>query len=91
MCPPADLKKMDLTTFFLSISSTVYMRLGMFDAPSEPSQLDFDLARQSIDLLELLQEKTQGNRTSEEDHLLQQLLFETRMKFIEKERELKPK
>jgi len=63
----------------------------MFDAPSEPSQLDFDLARQSIDLLELLQEKTQGNRTSEEDHLLQQLLFETRMKFIEKERELKPK
>jgi hypothetical protein len=84
-----DLKKIDLTTFFLSIASTVYMRLGMLDSPHEASELDLDLARQSIDLLELLQEKTQANRTEEEDQLIQQLLFETRMKFIEKEREIK--
>lgn len=67
--------KIDLTTFFLSISSAAFMGLG-----AEP---DLGLARQNIDLLELMQEKTRGNRTPEEDKLLEQLLFETRMRYCE--------
>lgn len=46
-------------------------------------EVDLELARQNIDLLELLWIKTQGNRTAEEDRLLQQLLFETRLRFVE--------
>ena len=45
--------------------------------------VDLELARQNIDLLELMQDKTRGNRTPEEDKLLEQLLFETRMRFVE--------
>jgi hypothetical protein len=68
-------QKIDLTTFFLSISSAAFMGLG--------SEVDLELAKQKIDLLELMQEKTKGNRNPEEERLIEQLLFETRMKFVE--------
>ncbi len=81
--------KIDLTTFFLSISSAAYMGLGIVPSPQGGApKVDFELARQNIDLLELMYEKTRGNRTAEEDRLIEQLLFETRMKFIEKQREV---
>lgn len=81
--------KIDLTTFFLSISSAAYMGLGTVPPPGGgAAQVDLELARQNIDLLELMHEKTRGNRTPEEDRLLEQLLFETRMKFIEKQKEI---
>ncbi len=75
------LPKIDLTTFFLSISSAAYMSMGASDQGSP--RVDLELAKQNIDLLELMQEKTRGNRTPDEDRLIEQLLFETRMKFIE--------
>jgi hypothetical protein len=74
------MQKLDLTTFFLSISSAAYMGLG---AGGGGGKIDLELARQNIDLLELMYEKTRGNRTPEEDKLIEQLLFETRMRFVE--------
>ncbi|MEN9723455.1 MAG: hypothetical protein RJB38_1441 [Pseudomonadota bacterium] len=47
------------------------------------SKPDLLLARQNIDLLELMLEKTRGNLSSEEATLLERLLFETRMQFVE--------
>jgi hypothetical protein len=55
------------------------------------TQVDLELARQNIDLLELMNEKTKGNRTSYEDRLLQQLLFETRMRFVDTQKRLENK
>jgi hypothetical protein len=81
----AELPKIDLTTFFLSISSAAFMGLGI-PLPGQPegeTHVDLEMARQNIDLLELMQEKTRGNRSPEEDRLLEQLLFETRMRFVE--------
>lgn len=86
--------KIDLTTFILSVASAAYMGLGIRPAGLGPAgdreddsdgaeQVNLELARQNIDLLELLSEKTRGNRTPEEDRLLEQLLFETRMRFVE--------
>ncbi len=45
--------------------------------------VDLAVARQNIDLLELLQEKTQGNLSGDEQILLEKLLFEVRLKFVE--------
>lgn len=78
------LPKIDLTTFILSVSSAAYMGL-------EENRTDLELARQNIDLLELIHEKTRGNRTPEEDRMLEQLLFETRMRFVETQRKLAQK
>jgi hypothetical protein len=76
--------KIDLTTFFLSISSAAFMGLGLVSPePGKEPEVDIELAKQNIDLLELMLEKTKGNRNPEEDRLLEQLLFETRMRFVE--------
>lgn len=80
--------KIDLTTFFLSISSAAFMGLGITPEGTEEGKVDLELARQNIDLLELMQEKTQGNRSPEEERLLQQLLFEIRMRFVETQRRM---
>lgn len=76
--------KIDLTTFVLSIASAAYMGLGIVptDEGGE-AKPNLDLAQQNIDLLELIHEKTKGNRSAEEDRLIEQLLFETRMRFVE--------
>ena len=72
------LPKIDFTTFILSVSSAAFMGLGFQD-----QKIDLELAKQNIDLLELMWEKTKGNRTHEEEKLLEQLLFETRMRFVD--------
>lgn len=67
------------------------MALGVLpaeEAGGSVPQVDLDLARQNIDLLELMQEKTKGNRTAEEDRLIEQLLFEARMRFVDAQRRI---
>lgn len=86
------LPKLDLTTFFLSVSSAAMMHLGInaFELPEAPP-VDLELARQNIDLLELIEGKTKGNRTVDEDQLVQKLLFELRTRFVEVQRRLQGK
>jgi hypothetical protein len=88
--------KIDLSTFFLSISSAACMGLGLVPTPGAAGEqgsprVDLDFAKQNIDLLELMEGKTKGNRTPEEDKLLGQLLLETRMRFVEIQRKLQSK
>ncbi|MEO5969394.1 MAG: DUF1844 domain-containing protein, partial [Bdellovibrionia bacterium] len=74
--------KIDLTTFFLSIASAAFMGLGMMPSPQGgETKIDLELALQNIELLELIHAKTKGNRTPEEDRLIDQLLFETRVNY----------
>ncbi len=77
-------EKMDLSTFFLSVASSAYMGLGLVDPETgHKPQINLDLARQNIDLLELLFEKTHGNRTQDEDRLVEHLLYTVRTKYVE--------
>lgn len=74
----------DFTTFILSISSAAFMGLGLRAKPdAKEPEVDLELAKQNIDLLELVKEKTKNNLTADEERLLDNLLFETRMGFIE--------
>lgn len=80
--------KVDFTTFIFSISSAAFMGLGMIPSGGEKhsgseGKVNLDLVRQNIDLLELMQEKTKGNLSSDEAKLLEHLLFEIRMRFLE--------
>ncbi len=75
----AQIPRIDFTTFVLSISSAAfYSMTGEQEVP-----VDLAVARQNIDLLELLQEKTRGNLSGDEHVLLEKLLFEVRLKFVE--------
>ncbi|HWV39890.1 MAG TPA: DUF1844 domain-containing protein [Vulgatibacter sp.] len=76
--------RIDFTTFVFSLGSSALMHLG--DAPhpetGEPAR-NLELARETIDLLAMLQEKTKGNLTPEEDRFLGALLYDLRVRFIE--------
>ncbi len=78
------LPAIDFSTFVLSLSHSALVHLG--DAPSpdgQPAERDLSLARQTIDLLAILQEKTRNNLTGEEERLLDQALYDLRLRFIE--------
>lgn len=79
----AELPTLDFSTFILSIIGSAYVHLG--DAPSPEGKEDRNLvlARQDIDLLNVLQEKTKGNLTGEEERLLDQALYDLRMRYVE--------
>jgi hypothetical protein len=82
--PPAqDLPTLDFSTFVLGLIGTAYVHLG--DAPEAEGDTARDLlmARQDIDLLGLLQEKTKGNLTGDEERLLEQALCDLRMRYVE--------
>lgn len=66
------------------LSTTAMFQLGMLPGPSgEPIPMDLVNAHLTIDLLEVLQEKTQGNLTPEEAKMLEDVLYELRMTFVE--------
>jgi hypothetical protein len=57
--------------------------MGAATEPGQKPRVDLLGARQSIDMLALLQEKTKGNLTQKEEATLQNVLFELRMMFLE--------
>jgi hypothetical protein len=74
----------DFPTFLLSIASAAMMGLGLAPRPdSGKTEVDLELARQNIDLLDLIQTKTKNNLTPDESKLLERVLFEVRTKFVE--------
>jgi hypothetical protein len=79
--PPIDV---DFTTFVLSLSHSALMHLG--EAPNPDTgglEKNLALARQTIDLVAMLEEKTKGNLTGDEERLLGQILFDLRMRYVE--------
>ena len=79
-----ELPQIDFSTFILSLSHSALVHLG--DAPNPASgktEVNLPLARQTIDLLALLQDKSKGNLTGEEEHVLDQAVFDLRMRYVE--------
>src|SRR5580658_5704231 len=77
--PPA----MSFDQLIQSIYMTAMMQLGAATHEGQQPQVDILGARQSIDMLAVLAEKTKGNLTPEETRLLDSALFELRMAFLE--------
>jgi hypothetical protein len=66
------------------LSTTTMFQLGLLAGPGgERIPPDMPNAQRTIDLLEVLQEKTQGNLTPNESRLLDDVLYELRMTFVE--------
>ena len=74
----------------LSVSGNVYM--GQRLSPEiEPQEPNLNLARHTIDTLQMIKEKTEGNRTDAETELLDSALHQLHLQFIETEKSLKDK
>jgi len=87
--PAAELPRVDFSTFVLSLGTSALYHLGVVAHPETGRKLDppeLVLARNTIDTLEMLEEKTRGNLDAQERELVGSLLYELRMRFVEAEK-----
>jgi hypothetical protein len=71
--------------FVLSLAHTAAFHFGDVADPvtGQQGEVNLSAAQQIIDILALLEEKTRGNLTAEERQVLEQLVYELRMRFVE--------
>lgn len=74
-----DMQAMSFDIFVLSLNASALIHMG--EADDAPKQKNLPLARQTIDILGLLEQKTRGNLTGEEERLLHDCLFDLRMRY----------
>jgi hypothetical protein len=78
------LPELDFPMFILSLTHSAWVHLG--DAPNPADgllEVNLPMARQTIDLLALLQDKTRGNLDGDEERVLGQALYDLRMRYVE--------
>lgn len=71
------------TALIMSLNTSVLYHLGEISSPtSEKFEKDLVLAKQTIDTLALLQDKTKGNLTDDEQNLLKNIIFDLKMRYV---------
>jgi hypothetical protein len=75
--------EIDFGTFVLSLGTSAMIHLGLVPGESgAPHEPNLPMAKQTIDCLALLEEKTKGNLSGEEERLLAQLLYDLRLQYV---------
>jgi hypothetical protein len=78
------LPPLDFSTFLLSLASSAMVNLGMVPPPDGgTTHQDLPAAKQIIDILGILEEKTRGNLEQAEDKLLHSLLYDLRVHYCD--------
>ncbi len=77
------LPEINFSTFILSLSTSTLMHLGELPNP-ETNQMEknLPLAKQTIDLIDMLKKKTEGNLDQDEDQLITNLLYDLKLKYV---------
>lgn len=71
------------SAFIMSLNTSVLYHLGeIADPVTGKTQIDYSLARHGIDSLVLLQEKTKGNLSADEEGMLKGILYDVKMRFV---------
>lgn len=83
--------QLSFTGFVLSLASTAAIHFGDLPDPStgQAAAPNLEGAAQMIEILALLEQKTKGNLTAEERQVLEQVLYELRMRFVDAQSEHK--
>lgn len=78
------LPEINFSTFVIGLSTQALMNLGEFANPLTGNvESDVAVAKQMIDILGMLKEKTAGNLNASESRLMEDILFDLRMKYVE--------
>lgn len=81
----------NFSSFVLSLATSALIHLGEESNPATGQKsIQLPMARQVIDLISILEEKTKGNLTPQEASLLSELLYTLRMKYVETEKKRHP-
>ena len=80
----SEIPGIDFATFVMSLASSVLVHLGELEHPDTRERTaNLPLAKQTIDILGMLREKSRGNLTQEEAQVLDNLLYDLRMKYVD--------
>ena len=75
--------ELNFTTFIMSLHASALVQLGMQPDPSSQEAVkNLPIAKQTIDVIAMLEEKTKGNLTAEERQLLTNILYELRLLYV---------
>lgn len=81
--PDSNAGSVDFTTLVLSLQQSAFLLMGLKEDEGLDVEVDLDGARVQIDLLAMLQEKTSGNLSDEEERLLRTVLYELRTAYVD--------
>jgi hypothetical protein len=82
--PDEQLHEINFSTFVISLSTQALMHLGEIPDPMTGKvEGDFPVAKQMIDIIGVLQEKTRGNLDPGEQQLMEDVLYDLRMRYVE--------
>lgn len=77
------LPEIDFTNFVLSLSTSALIQLGEIQDPfTQKLAKNLPLAKQTIDLIGMLKEKTKGNLSAEEEKVIEYVLYDLRMRYV---------
>lgn len=80
---PPPLPEVNFSSLILSLSSTAFLHLGEIPDPATgEKRKDLPLAKHVIDTIGMLKDKTQGNLTTEEKQLLDNILTDLRLRYV---------
>ena len=78
-----ELPEINFVNFLFSISTSALIQMGEIEDPiSQQTVRNLPLAKQTIDLIGMLKEKTNGNLTPDEAKLIENILFDLRMRYV---------
>ena len=81
--PKMALPAANLTSLLIGLATSAFMHMGEAPEGEVPQPVNLPAAQHTIDLLAVLQAKTKGNLEEEEDAILQTLLYDLRLKFVQ--------
>jgi hypothetical protein len=77
------LPEVDFNSFIFSLSTSALIQLGEIEDPfTQKSAKNLPLAKQTIDLIGMIKEKTKGNLTPQEERVIENILYDLRMRYI---------
>lgn len=85
--PDPPMPEANFSTFIFSLNSSVLYHLGILPDPANgKKEKNLVLAKQTIDILSMLQEKTKGNLTEDESRMLRNILYDLRILYVKESR-----
>lgn len=82
--PDVSADEINFPNFILSLMTQALMHMGEIPDPiTQQAHRDLGLAKQTIDLIGLLEQKTKGNLNKDEEHLMSEVLYRLRLQFVE--------
>ncbi|MBU4259509.1 MAG: DUF1844 domain-containing protein [Proteobacteria bacterium] len=84
--PQTPFPEINFATFIISLNASALVHLGVIDDPATGKKVkNLPMGKQTIDILGLLEEKTKGNLSKEEENLLKNILYDLRIIYVKEQ------